>query len=209
MRQETKGGRGRFQAAAALACALVFLAGCDEERAPVGDAGGTPVTFAVELVRGYVTEMSEERFEPVWTPPPPYWYRPGFGPPRPGYPPGPWWGDPGFDQPVDVQLIAGDGPAEANLFRLHLHRGVNLVTVSVRPGRTVTLTVMVRGGREGWEGVGHFTVGNGVNQVAHLRLAPEGPALIVTQDAPAVGTVTAGGVVGTEPAATSATAPAH
>jgi len=210
MRGETmvKNGGIRGTALGMTLLAVLMISGCDdEERAPQGDVGGVPVTFAVDLQRGYVMEMSSEQ----WDEPAPFFHpHPYFGGPGPYYHhPAPFgYDDPWFvDEPVDVRLIAGDGPAEANLFRVPLHHGTNLFTVPVRPGRTVTMTVMVRGGREGWEGVGHFTVSDRANQVAHLRLAPEGPSLVVTADglaAPGMATGTVGGVVGTTGSATAA-----
>lgn len=175
-------------AVALMALMVLALVGCGEPRTPAGDPGGVPVAFVVQLEQGYVRGMSSavsSSMRPLG--PRGHWHVHRHGDPRYRHfgrretwvyhvDPDPWH-EPQF---TDVYLLAGDGPAEAGLFRTALPGGERRFSVPIRPGRVVTLTIQARGAREGWEAVGHFTATGEPGQEVALALTADGPRMTVS-----------------------------
>jgi hypothetical protein len=183
--------------------ALALLAtGCGGPRqlTLAGDPDGVLVELSVTLGRNFVRDLKNrgpggpqvvvyERLGPAFYRPYPYRYGPYH---RGHYHYAPGYYDPYWDggvwvsgpAPTTVHLLAGDGPAEARLFRAELDYGENRLFVPVKPGRKVVLTVQAYGGLDGWEEVGSFTADNRPGQVVVLDLK-EHPARIGVQDPPA------------------------
>jgi hypothetical protein len=138
---------------------LFGLIGCGtRENAIHGDADGMPVSLsvtyqasaisAIASKNGFTRTIVVERGEPFTGP---HWHH---------HHRHPWHSD--FEsryQPATrAVLLAGDGPAQAQLMRVGLDDGANFFTVRIRAGREVTLTLQTYGGWEGWTEVGKFTV---------------------------------------------------
>jgi hypothetical protein len=178
---------------AALSLALVGCGG-PYHRTAKGDIGGVPVRLEVEITRDFVRDLPNRGpggreyvvynngFYSGW------WG--GYGYPGYGYcPPGyryrydPFWYSDVYwtgPAPTAVYLLGGDGPGQARLLRTELDYGVNLIDVSIRPGRTVTLTVQAYGGYEGWEALGAFTAADKPGQVVKIDLKEHAPIMHIT-----------------------------
>ena len=183
-----------------LLSVLVVVSGCGSRTpAPLGDPGGVALEVTIDFTWQYLDTMSQWRPAPESTAvviaPDPLWiglpyglhlhsrfgrgygygsgWRGGFAGPvfgyyEVGYP------DPGYQ---NVFLLAGDGPAEAQLFHQRLRPGRHHFRVFIRPGRTVTLSVQAVGNREGWVVIGHFTSADRDGGRLHIELDAEGSAL--------------------------------
>ncbi len=155
----------------------------------VGDPDGVPVQFVVELESGYAANISSPSGDVGWYDAWPYdpFYRPyGHGFRHPHHFGamwhGPMWHGPG---PTGVNLLGGDGPVQAQVFRRELDRGINRFQIPIRAGHVVTLTVQVMGGRQGWESVGTITGSGLMGQSVDLRLRAAGPTVTVSGPATA------------------------
>jgi hypothetical protein len=185
------GGAARDLAAALILAATVALCGCGARR-PLGQADGIPVSFVVHLQAGYLEGMSVivPTAPPMFLEPDP-WYGSSsrfryYGRRPYGHSPflaDPFWSEPGY---TTIVLAGGDAPREAGLFRTHISFGEDRFDVLIRPGREVTLTVQVRGGREGWETIGHFTSVDRPGQRVEITLAADGPKMVVVPPPSAV-----------------------
>ncbi|MBA3709052.1 MAG: hypothetical protein H0W83_09565 [Planctomycetes bacterium] len=171
----------------ALLVLALFAAGCGQTR-PLGEPGGLPVAFTVQLDTGYLEGMSHQvaRMGPVFMDPDPWYaadrssrfryygrgagmyHRPMFA--------DPFWAEPGF---TDLILAGGDAPMETGVFRTVLSGGENRFEVLIRPGHAVTLTVLARGDRDGWEAIGHFTAADRPGQRVDITLSSVGPTMSV------------------------------
>lgn len=169
---------------------MVLCAGCGERR-PLGEPGGVPVGIAIDLDAAYVRGMSHaspaayphgylvhDAWYPSCDPGSRYRYFGRGQADRPVF----FYHDPFWDEPrfTDVYLLGGDGPAEAGVFRQGLGYGHQDISVLIRPGHVVTLTVQARGDRDGWEAVGHFTASGRPGQRVALTLSADGPRMVVT-----------------------------
>lgn len=182
--------------AALIAVLTLILVGCGGpyHRTAKGDSDGVPVRLEVEISREFVRDLPNhgpggreivvynQGFYSGW------WG--GYGYHGYGYcPPGyryhydPFWYSDVYwtgPAPTAVYLLGGDGPGQARLLRTELDYGVNLIDVSVRPGRTVTLTIQAYGGYEGWEAVGTFTAADKPGQVVKVDLKEHAPYMHIT-----------------------------
>jgi hypothetical protein len=178
----------RMRMALVICLAVSALIGCGREPRPLGEPGGVPVRFSVDFSSAYLHGMSRPSTYSSMFIEPPFGYAYPYGDSRyryfgRGYARGGWiYRDPFWDEPqfTDLYLLGGDAPAEAGIFRTALRGGHSEFDVFIRPGREVTLTTTARGGREGWEAVGHFTVADRPGQVVQLSLTAEGPRMAVT-----------------------------
>lgn len=149
---------------AMIPCAFFLVAlGCGSRNETVihGDPGGAPVTLSITYqasaiatlatAHGFTRTIVVERQDPFFGPR-------SFGR-RDPFP----WGH-GFEsryQPATrAVVLAGDGPAQAQLARVTLRDGLNSFAVPVRAGRKVTLSLQAYGGWEGWVAIGEFTAGS-------------------------------------------------
>jgi hypothetical protein len=148
-----------FAAILALPCTS-----CGQPRR-YGDSGGVPVAFDVHLDRAFVRGMRNRQG-------------------RPSVGAGASFGSGGYSSfgtgvglsfsATDVYLLGGDGIAEGQVFRQELRWGDNAFTVPLAPGRTITLTIRVEGGREGWESIGSYIIPLGERPQVVIRLDGNG-----------------------------------
>ena len=127
--------------------ALLLLAGCGGSR-QMGDIGGVPVEFEVQLDRSFVKAMENRQGRLGAS----AGVSVGSGGTRSGL---------GFGlsfSSTNVYLYGGNGPGQAGLFKKKLKWGVNQFTIPVNVGRKVVFSVVVSGGRSGWESIGNYTV---------------------------------------------------
>ncbi len=150
-----------------LIATVVLLAGCGPTRR-YGDDQGIPVAFAVQLDRAFVRAMENRQ------------WRPSVGA-------GASYGSDGHSShgvgvglsfsSTQVYLLGGEGPAESQVFRQELGWGDNAFTVPLAPGRVLHLTVMARGGREGWEAIGSITVPKAIDPRVRITLDSRGGSI--------------------------------
>jgi hypothetical protein len=150
-----------MKALAGFVVALTILLGgigCGtREYAIHGDPDGVPVTLSVTFQasaipaiaskNGFIRTIIVEREDPFIGPRrhlDPFPCHSGFGT--------------RYQPATRAVLLAGDGPAQAQLMRVGLEDGANSLAIPIRAGRTVTLTLQTYGGWEGWTQVGKFTV---------------------------------------------------
>ena len=173
-----------------LILALV-LAGCGGPyvRQAKGDPDGVAMQIEVQISHDYVRDLRNRGpggreyvayssgFYGGW------WggYR-GYGACPPGYryPYDPFWTSDVYwagPAPTTVYLLGGDGPGQARLMRTELDYGTNLIDLTVRPGRQVTLTLQAYGGYEGWEEIGRFTAADRPGQRVVIDLKEHAPQL--------------------------------
>ncbi len=168
----------------AIVCCLA--AGCSSRPAlrAHGDPDGVPITFGVAYARDVLdtlipsgpgftrTVVVEPAFSP-WHDPYPFHHHHGG-----------WQGEGFLSTPMAYEpsttlfLLAGDGPAQAQVFRLRLAEPSTSFSVAIRPGRRVIVTLQASGGREGWQEIGEFTAAP--DQLVRVTLDANGPRLETT-----------------------------
>jgi hypothetical protein len=150
--------------------AVLLLAACGQTRR-YGDDGGRPVAFSVHLERPFVKSMHYNQWRPS------VGAGAAFGSGgRAAYGTGV-----GFSfSSTRVDLLGGDGPAEAQVFIHELKWGDNAFTVPLTPGRKLHLTAKASGGREGWESLGEITVPRGEDPRVVITLDANGSKMAVT-----------------------------
>ena len=140
-----------------VALCLLSLSACGGSR-QMGDLGGVPVEFEVLLERPFVAAMENRQA-------------------RLGASLGASVGSHGSStglgfglsfQSTNVYLYGGDKAGQANVFRKKLKWGDNHFTIPMNPKRKLVFSVVVSGGRSGWEAVGEYTVTNADNAVRVL-----------------------------------------
>ena len=130
-----------------LIVCIVLLSACGGKR-QMGDVGGAPVEFEVLLERPFVAAMENRQARlggHVGTSVGSHGSSTGLG----------------FGlsfSSTNVYLYAGDKAGQANVFRKKLNWGDNHFMIPMNPERTVVFSVVVSGGRSGWEAIGDYTV---------------------------------------------------
>ncbi len=161
-------------AIACIACLALTAVGCGQKRR-YGDDGGVPTAFAVTVEKAFVADMQNRQG-------------------RVGVGGGVGFGSGGASSgvgvgvsfsPTVVNLLGGEQSGGAQVFRQELSWGENTFAVPLTPGRELTLTVQVQGGREGWEGIGSVTIPEQPGSVVTVRLLASGPS-VSAAPAPAV-----------------------
>ena len=133
------------------------LTACGGSR-QMGDIGGVPVEFEVLLERPFVAAMENKQA-------------------RLGASAGATVGSHGTStgigfglsfQSTNVYLYGGNKAGQANIFRKKLKWGDNHFTIPMNVKRKAVFSVVVSGGRSGWEAIGDYTVKNAGNAVRVL-----------------------------------------
>ncbi|NRA38706.1 MAG: hypothetical protein HRU15_11240 [Planctomycetes bacterium] len=148
-----------------FACA-VLLSSCGSERFQ-GDMDGMPIKFHVMLDRAFVDDMESRQGQLGSS----VQHTVGSGGSSTGV---------GFGlsfQSTNVKLYGGDGPGQANIFRQKLKWGLNEFEIPLRPGRKITLSVVVSGGRAGWESIGEHIIKE-IQPRIYLSLGARGPEFL-------------------------------
>ena len=144
---------------------LSLLSSCGGSR-QMGDIGGTPVEFTVDLDRSFVSAMENRQGRLGAS----AGMTVGSGGTRTGL---------GFGlsfTSTSVYLYGGNAPGQANVFRKKISWGSNEFTIPMNVGRKVVFTVVVSGGRRGWESVGSYQVKAGDNAL-HISLVETGSSI--------------------------------
>jgi len=153
-----------------IAALAMALAGCGSSspraQRVIGDPGGVAIRFTVDFTWQYLDTM---------------------GPLVTAYPntyvaPSPYDGTPTLYYSAGYQhvfLLAGDGPAEDEVFHRRIHPGHHAFVALVTPGRTVTLSIQADGNRMGWKVIGHFTAAGQDGGRVHIILDADGSVLQV------------------------------
>ncbi|MBA3686140.1 MAG: hypothetical protein H0W72_13005 [Planctomycetes bacterium] len=93
-----------------------------------------------------------------------------------------------YEPSTSLSLLAGDGPAQAQLFRLRVSESSESFSLPIRAGRRVVVTLQASGGRQGWQVLGEFDAAPG--QIVRISLDGSGPRLSITPPpAPIIGPV--------------------
>jgi hypothetical protein len=148
----------------------MVLAGCGSSppraHRPIGDPGGVAIRFTVDFTWQYLDTMGPlvTAYPSTYVAPSPY-----DGTPTVYY-------SAGYQH---VFLLAGNGPAEDEVFHRRIHPGHHAFVALVNPGRTVTLSIQADGNRTGWKVIGHFTAAGQDGGRVHIILDADGSVLQV------------------------------